>query len=108
MTNPIPMTADDRRKRDIEMFGCTEEQATEGFNRRFGPAEIYVASILSDAQEVLAMGNAETARQFMNKAKHCLFLMLDAKMATDGAEGMCDCGWSPDDDNGHEADLRGA
>jgi hypothetical protein len=35
--------------------------------------------ILSDAQEMLAMGNAEVARKYMNIAKFILSEMMEAK-----------------------------
>jgi hypothetical protein len=41
--------------------------------------EMVVMSILSDAQELMAMGRTESARKLMNIAKFILGEMLDAK-----------------------------
>jgi hypothetical protein len=71
---------------EVKMFGAPLIEVQAAFDTRLGPPEIYVASILSDVQEVLARGNGEeTARQWLNVAKHCLFKMLEAKMPPDAA-----------------------
>lgn len=57
-------------KNQIKMYGCTEEQITEGI---MGHPLMYAAGILSDAQEVMARGDTETARKFINKAKFIMF-----------------------------------
>jgi hypothetical protein len=41
--------------------------------------EMVVMSILSDAQELMAMGRTESARKLMNIAKFILGEMMDAK-----------------------------
>lgn len=67
-------------KRDLEMFGCPREAVDAELAGYFGPKEMYAMSILSDAQEVLARGDAETARQWMNKAKYVMSQILVEKM----------------------------
>jgi hypothetical protein len=74
---------------EVKMFGTSLAEVQAAFDNRLGPPEMYVASVLSDIQEVLARGNGEeTARQWLNVAKHCLFKMLEAKMpaGTDAAD----------------------
>ena len=65
------------------MFGMSkediQEQYIESLTARLSGLEMVVASILSDAQELLSMGRAESARKQMNIAKFVLFEMMDAK-----------------------------
>lgn len=65
------------------MFGISkediQEQYIESLTARLSGLEMVVASILSDAQELLSMGRAESARKQMNIAKFVLFEMMDAK-----------------------------
>jgi hypothetical protein len=73
----------------IKMFGCTLEALDE-----IAKDNIYVkldgiekgntwlaCSILSDAQHVMEHGDTETARQYINRAKHLLFALLDKETA---------------------------
>ena len=84
----------DAERRQIRMYGCTEAQMREAVERsitfRFSGPAMYAASILSDAQEMIAHDNAgtysfmqvEDARQAMNRAKWILFTYImkdDAK-----------------------------
>jgi hypothetical protein len=60
-----------------EMYGQTEKQVLAAWKQvrpfyRKHP-ELYVASILSDAQLMIESKEYETARQFINKAKLLLF-----------------------------------
>ena len=65
------------------MFGMSkddiQEQYIESLTARLSGLEMVVASILSDTQELLSMGRAESARKQMNIAKFVLFEMMDAK-----------------------------
>lgn len=65
------------------MYGMSQEdiqeQYIESLTARLSGLEMVVASILSDAQELLSMGRAESARKQMNIAKFVLFEMMDAK-----------------------------
>lgn len=74
----------DQEKTEIRMYGCTVEQmreaVAESLTFRFSGAAMYVASMLSDAQEMTAydMGGQydlmilEDQRQLLNRAKWVL------------------------------------
>jgi len=66
----------------IKMFGCNKQAMAELPKQAFGVdiegVTMLTMSILSDAQHVLAHGDAETARQYMNKAKFLLGAISDA------------------------------
>ena len=62
---------------EIKMFGCTKAQIDAGVQQEsFGNPLMYAAGIISDAQQVLEFGDAEQARQFMNKAKYIIFQVM--------------------------------
>lgn len=54
-----------------KMFGCTIGALKEAYNQSHG-RRIFVMGILSDAQEEMAHGNVEVARQFVNRAKYLM------------------------------------
>lgn len=56
------------------------EQYMNSLTAKFSGLEMVVMSILSDAQELLAMDQPEAARKQMNVAKFVLSEMLDAKV----------------------------
>ena len=64
-------------------YGMTAEDIREEYmnsiTARFTGLEMVVMGILSDAQELLAMGNSEMARKQMNGAKFILSEMMEAK-----------------------------
>lgn len=66
-------------------YGMTEadirEEYMNSITARFSGLEMVVMSVLSDAQELLAMGRSEDSRKQMNVAKFILSEMLEAKMA---------------------------
>ena len=66
-------------------YGMTEadirEEYMNGITARFSGLEMVVMGVLSDAQELLAMGANEQSRKNMNIAKFILSEMLEAKMA---------------------------
>lgn len=66
-------------------YGMTEadirEEYMNGITARFTGLEMVVMGILSDAQELLAMGRSESARKQMNIAKFILSEMMEAKVA---------------------------
>jgi hypothetical protein len=79
------MEFDVQIKREVRMYGCTEQQMRESveqslFSRRRDPA-MMVASIMSDCQEMIAYDNGgsydfmviEDVRQALNRAKWILF-----------------------------------
>ena len=57
------------------------EQYMNGITARCSGLEMVVMGILSDAQELLAMGQAEASRKLMNVAKFILSEMMEAKEA---------------------------
>jgi hypothetical protein len=72
---------------DFEMncYGMSEadirEQYMESITAKFSGLEMVVMSVLSDAQELLAMDRNESARKQMNVAKFILSEMMQAKEA---------------------------
>ena len=66
-------------------YGMTEadirEEYMNGLTARLSGLEMVVMGVLSDAQELLAMGQNEAARRQMNVAKFILGEMMDAKEA---------------------------
>ena len=69
--------------RELQMYGMTEsdirEQYMESITARISGLEMVVMGVLSDAQELLAMGRSESARKQMNVAKFILSEMMDRK-----------------------------
>ena len=68
---------------ETKCYGISEQQIREeymnSFTARACGLEMVVMGILSDAQEMLAMGNAEVSRKYMNIAKFILCEMMEAK-----------------------------
>ena len=72
----------EQEKRQVGMYGCTEAQMCEAVElsstfRFSGPAMV-VASMMSDAQEIMAyeqpdFNTIEDQRQLLNRAKFVLF-----------------------------------
>ena len=66
-------------------YGMTEqairEQYMESITAKFSGLEMVVMGVLSDAQELLAMGRDEAARKQMNVAKFILSEIMEAKQA---------------------------
>ena len=69
----------------VKMFGMTTEtirnEYMDGITAKFSGLEMVVASILSDCQELTAMGRSEQVRQQLNVAKFILFAMIEQKEA---------------------------
>jgi hypothetical protein len=67
----------------VKMFGMTTETIRDeymnGITAKFSGLEMVVAGILSDCQELTAMGRSEQVRQQLNVAKFILFEMIDKK-----------------------------
>ena len=59
-------------EREIKMFGCTKAQIDEADAEALGPPMLRVMSLLSDAQEQIALGWNEEARQTLNVAKYLI------------------------------------
>lgn len=51
----------------------------ESITYKLSGIEMVIASYLSDAQEMIAMGASEKARQYINIAKMLIFEKMDAK-----------------------------
>ena len=68
---------------ETKCYGMSEaeirEQYMESITARLSGLEMVTMGILSDAQELLAMGNSEAARKQMNIAKFILCEMMEAK-----------------------------
>ena len=66
-------------------YGMTEAQIREEYmnsiTARFSGLEMVAMSVLSDAQELMAMHQTELARKNINIAKFILSEMMDAKVA---------------------------
>jgi hypothetical protein len=80
MTTAIYNELTDVEKRQVRIFGCTEQQMREAVEQsltfRFSGAGMMAMSILSDAQEMISTEygevdsmRAEDARQAINRAK---------------------------------------
>jgi len=63
-------------KNELTMFGCTKDELNEYIedarDPMMGGLPMLAMSILSDAQECIAIGNDELARQFINRAKYVI------------------------------------
>jgi len=70
---------------ESKCYGMTEqairEQYMQSITARFTGLEMVVMGVLSDAQELLAMGRSEDSRKQMNIAKFILSEMMEAKVA---------------------------
>lgn len=84
MTRFAEMT--EQEQRQVRMYGCTEaemrEAVEESLTFRFSGPVMYAASMMSDAQEMVAYGPydsdtlanlMEDQRQLLNRAKWVLF-----------------------------------
>jgi hypothetical protein len=87
VTESIRNAADQdiQRKREISMYGCTEAQMREAVesspNFKFSGPAMVVASMMSDAQELVAYDHPdantlEDQRQLLNRAKFVLFTYI--------------------------------
>lgn len=69
--------------KDLQIFGMTRDEIREEYmnsiTARFSGMEMVVMGVLSDAQELVAMGRQEAARKQMNIAKFILLEMVSAK-----------------------------
>ena len=68
---------------EFKCYGMTQEairkEYMEGLTARLSGLEMVCMSILSDSQELLAMGRTDEARKEINRAKFILSEMMDAK-----------------------------
>ena len=76
----MSLSYQEREQRDVALFGASSadiRDMVETSIYRITSEELHadammVMSILSDAQEVMAHGDVETARQYINRAKYVL------------------------------------
>lgn len=72
-------------ERNIRMYGvadideCKRDMRTSATYKCVG-ANMIVAGLMSDAQELMAHGDVERARQTLNLAKSVLFDVMDGEM----------------------------
>lgn len=70
--------------RDQQMYGCNFQQflgsVTDSITYKLTGANMIVAGLMSDAQEQIAMGDLEGARQTLNRAKGVLFEIMDGNL----------------------------
>jgi hypothetical protein len=70
---------------ETKCYGMTEqairEQYMESITAKFSGLEMVVMGVLSDAQELGAMGRTEAVRKQLNIAKFILGEMMDQKVA---------------------------
>jgi len=77
-----PLTGEeDKMENEIKMYGCTKADLIEMLEDSIGSYEMLAMGIMSDAQQVMAHGDTETARQFINKAKWVLQQTMKARKA---------------------------
>ena len=66
------------------MYGCDINQfinsVTQSLTYKCAGANIVIAGLMSDAQEQMAFGDVEGARQTLNLAKTLLFEVMDGKL----------------------------
>ena len=69
---------------ESKCYGMSEvdirEQYMESITAKFTGLEMVAMGVLSDAQELMAMGQTETARKQINIAKFILSEMMDARV----------------------------
>lgn len=64
-----------------QMYGCDIDEfiasVTKSFTYQVAGVNMVVAGLMSDAQEQMAFGDIEGARQSLNRAKALLFRAMD-------------------------------
>ena len=67
-----------------QMYGCDIESfvdsVVESITYQACGANMVVAGLMSDAQEQMSFGDAEGARQTLNRAKALLFKVMDGEL----------------------------
>ena len=71
----------------VQMFGCDIEvfmaSVRDSISYKLSGANMVVAGLMSDAQEEIAAGMDEQARQTLNRAKAVLFEIMEGKLIAD-------------------------
>jgi hypothetical protein len=74
--------------RDQQMYGCNFQEflgsVTNSITYKFSGANMVVAGLMSDAQEQMAFGDTEGARQTLNRAKGVLFAVMNGELNAGG------------------------
>lgn len=69
----------------MNMYGCDlhkfKESVKDSFTYKVTGGWMVIASLMSDAQEMLEHGDTEAARQYLNRAKALVFDMAQGDMA---------------------------
>lgn len=69
---------------DMKLYGCNFETFKESIKQsltyRLSGGSMVVASLMSDAQEMMALGDTESARMYLNRAKALVFDMRHGDM----------------------------
>jgi len=72
------------KNQQLQMFGCDPDAYIDSVKNsmtyKFTGALMSAASVLSDAQELIAMGDVERARQEINLAKLVIFEIMDGNL----------------------------
>ena len=67
--------------KEITMYGCDidafKKSVKDSFTYEVAGGAMIIAGLMSDAQELMALGDTETARQYLNRAKALVFDMMD-------------------------------
>ena len=70
--------------RDSQMYGCDFQaflvSVRDSITYKFSGANMIVAGLMSDAQEQMAFGDTEGARQTLNRAKGVLFAVMNGEL----------------------------
>jgi hypothetical protein len=79
------MTTSTQSSRNVSMYGFEDidsyiESVKESITYQFTGGNMIVAGLMSDAQELMAFGDTERARQTLNVAKTILFNIMDGKL----------------------------
>jgi len=66
-------------EKEMQMYGCDfqafKESVEDSLTYKRHGGVMVLAGLLSDAQELMAMGDTETARKYLNRAKALMFHM---------------------------------
>jgi len=79
------MSTSTQSSRNVSMYGFEDidsyiESVKESITYQFTGGNMIVAGLMSDAQELMAFGDTERARQTLNVAKTILFNIMDGKL----------------------------
>ena len=71
--------------KEITMYGCDINEfvasVKDSITYKLTGASIVMAGLMSDAQEMMAHGDTESARQYLNRAKYILAMTCNGELA---------------------------